>query len=172
MNQTTKKTMIIHEALHARDDVNRLHVSREEGERGLTSIQDSVDASIQRLENYTKKHRWRMITATSNNTDNTNISRTKIIRKHKWEGKQSYGYLKRQICEISHKKNWTWLRKGNLKRETESLLIAAQKSAIRTNNVKARINKTQENSRWRLCGDRDKTNNYIINECSKFAQKG
>ena len=28
---------------------------------------------------------------------------------------------------------------GNLKRETESLLIAAQHNAIRTNNIKARI---------------------------------
>ena len=35
----------------------------------------------------------------------------------------------------------TWLRKGNLYRETESLLITAQNNAIRTNNVKARCNK-------------------------------
>ena len=29
-------------------------------------------------------------------------------------------------------KTWTWLRKENLKRETESLLITAQNNAIRT----------------------------------------
>ena len=52
-------------------------------------------------------------------------------------------------------KTWTWLRKGNLKRETESLLIAAQNNAIRTNNIKARIDKTQQNGKCRLCGDRD-----------------
>ena len=34
--------------------------------------------------------------------------------------------FKRLINNISHDKNWTWLRKGNFKRETESLLIAAQ----------------------------------------------
>ena len=32
---------------------------------------------------------------------------------------------------ISHDKTGTWLRKGNLKREKESLLIAAQNNAIR-----------------------------------------
>ena len=33
-------------------------------------------------------------------------------------------------------------RKGNLKRETESLLIAAQNNAIKINYIKARIDKT------------------------------
>ena len=64
------------------------------------------------------------------------------------------------------------LRKENLKRETESLLIAAQINAIRTNHIKARIGKTQQNNRCRLCGDRDKTINHIISECSKLARKG
>ena len=48
---------------------------------------------------------------------------------------------------------------------------AVQNNAIRTNHIKARIDKTQQNSRCRLCGDRDGTINYIIRECSKLAQK-
>ena len=44
-------------------------------------------------------------------------------------------------------------------------------SAIRTNHIKARIYKTQQNSECRLCGDRDETINQIISECSKLAQK-
>ena len=72
---------------------------------------------------------------------------------------------------MSHDKTWTWLKKGNFKRETESLLIAAQVSAIRTNHIKARIDKTQQNNKCRLCGDRDETINQIIKEYSKLAQK-
>ena len=49
-------------------------------------------------------------------------------KKQKWEEKQIYGYFKWQADEISHEKNWTWRRKGNLKGETESLLIAKQQS--------------------------------------------
>ena len=56
-------------------------------------------------------------------------------------------------------------------RETEYLLIAAQDNAVKTNHIKARINKTQQNSKCRLCGDRDETINHIISECSKLAQK-
>ena len=72
---------------------------------------------------------------------------------------------------ISHDKTWTWLRKGNFKRETESLPIAAQNNAIRTNHIKAKIDKTQQNSKSRLCSDRDETINHIIRECGKLAQK-
>ena len=51
MDQRTRKLMTMHKALHPRDDVDRLYVSRKGG-RGLVSIEDSIDASIQRLEDY------------------------------------------------------------------------------------------------------------------------
>ena len=94
-----------------------------------------------------------------------------ITRKQKWKEKQLYGRFKRLINNISHEKTWTWLIKGNFKRETESLLIAAQNNAIRTNQIKVRIDETQQNSKCRLCGDRDEIINHIISECSKLAQK-
>ena len=49
--------------------------------------------------------------------------------------------------------------------------MAAQNSAIRANHIKARIDKTQQNSKCRLRGDRDETNNHIISECCELAQK-
>ena len=82
--------------------------------------------------------------------------------KQKWEEKQIHGHFKRRINNISHDKTWIWLRKGNFKRETESLLMTAPK---------ARIDKTQQNSKCRVGGDIDETINYIISECSKLAQK-
>ena len=106
-----------------------------------------------------------------NDTDNTMDNRMTINRKQKWEEKQLYGRFKRLINNISHDKTWTGLRKGNFKRETESLLIAAQNNTIRTNYIKARIDKTQKNSKCRLCGNRDETINHIISEWSKLAQK-
>ena len=49
--------------------------------------------------------------------------------------------------------------------------MAAQNNAIITNNINARIDKTQQNSKCRLCGDREETITHIISECSKLAQK-
>ena len=39
------------------------------------------------------------------------------------------------------------------KRETESLLIAAQNNAIKTNYVKVKIDKTQQNLKCILCAN-------------------
>ena len=54
--------MTMHKELHPRDNVDRLYVSKKEGGRGLSSIEDSVDASIQRLEDDIEK-RERGLTA-------------------------------------------------------------------------------------------------------------
>ena len=100
----------MNKALHPRDGVDRLYVSRKEGGRGLASIEDGVDVSIQRLEDYTQKHDGGLITTIRNDTDNTMDNRIIITRKQKWEAKQLYGRFKRLINNISHDKTWIWLR--------------------------------------------------------------
>ena len=73
--------MTMQKALHRRDYVDRLYVSRKDGGRGLASIKDSVDPSIQRLEDYIEKHERGLITAIRNYTDNTIDNRMTITRK-------------------------------------------------------------------------------------------
>ena len=59
--------------------------------RGFASIEDSVGASIQRLENYLQKRGGSLITATRSNTDDTRNNKTEITKKHKKsEEKQLY----------------------------------------------------------------------------------
>ena len=100
-------------ALHPRNDVDRLYVSRKEGRRELASIEDNVDASIQLLEDYREKHEGGLITAIRNDTDNTMDNWMTIIRKQKGQRKQPNGRFKRLINNISDDKTWTCLRKGN-----------------------------------------------------------
>ena len=69
--------MTMHKALHHRDDIHRLYVSRKERTRALVNIEDNVDASIQRLEDYIEKYG-----AIRNNIDNTKANRTKITGKN------------------------------------------------------------------------------------------
>ena len=73
----------------------------------------------------------------------------------------------RQTDEISHEKTWAWLRKENLRRETEPLRITAQNNDMRINYIEEEINTTQQNSKCRYCGDRDETNHHIINKYRK-----
>ena len=76
----------MHKALHPRDDVDRLYVSRNKGGRGFANIEDCVEASIQRLKDYIGKHKRGLITAIRNGTDNTMNSRI-TTRKQKLEDK-------------------------------------------------------------------------------------
>ena len=68
-------------------------------------------------------------------------------------------------------RHWLWLQEGGLKRETETLIMAAQEQAVRTNLVKVKIDKTQEDSTCRMCGKADESINHLLSECSKMAQK-
>ena len=82
---------------------------------------------------------------------------------------------KRRIFQATNKQNLTRdnldiAEKGNLKKETESLLIATENNnAIRTDYEKAKIGMTQQNNKRRLCGDRDEIINYMITSCTKWA---
>ena len=50
----------------------------------------------------------------------------------------------RQTKEVRSDQCWAWLHNGDLKRETESLIVAAQDQSIRTNLVKAKMTKARE----------------------------
>ena len=94
MDQKIRKIMTRHKALHPRDDIDRLYILRKEGGRGLASTEDSVDTSIQRLQDYVEKHEGGLITPTRNNADNMKTTRMTITRKQKLEEKQLYRHFK------------------------------------------------------------------------------
>ena len=52
----------------------------------------------------------------------------------------------RQTKEVRSDQCWAWLPNGDLKRETESLIVTAQNQSMRTNLVKAKIDKSQGDS--------------------------
>ena len=81
MDLRTRKLMTMHKALPPRNDVDRLYVSRKKGWRGLASIKDTVDASIQRLEDYIENHERGLNTDIRNDTDSTIDDRMTTTRK-------------------------------------------------------------------------------------------
>ena len=60
-------------------------------------------------------------------------------------------------AKISKEKMWTFLQKGNLMKEIESLRIATQTNVIKTNYIKTRNYNTQQNRKCTLCGDKHET---------------
>ena len=110
----------MHKALHSKDNIDRLYVSRKVSGRGLASIEDSVNAAIRGLEDNIKKTKEKLFSAISNSADkgkqnNNNKDRkmgrkTTVFQATNWRTVTRHGY-----------------RRENLKGETESPLIAAQK---------------------------------------------
>ena len=150
--------------------------------KGKLQILENIDAdSIKqaimwmyphmRTWDYIKKNKKEQIKAANKITDNIKTNRTTKTRKQKWKEKQLYGYFKRQTSENSNKNTWTWLRKGNLKSDTESLIIAAQRNGRRTSCLKTQIDNIQRNCKYRLYGDGDETVNHIQSEWSKLVEK-
>ena len=58
-----------------------------------------------------------------------------------------------------------------MKRETESLIVAAQNQSIRTNLIKAKIDKSQGDSLCRVCRKVDESIDHIFSGCTKLTQK-
>ena len=85
----------------------------------------------------------------------------------KW--KKLHGRSFNQIEEVAGEEILPRLRDGSLKREIESLIMAAHEKAIRTNAIKAKIDKTQGESKCRLCGKVDETVRHIVCECPMLA---
>ena len=75
-------------------------------------------------------------------------------RTEDWSEKQLHGQFKRETEDLSGV-SWNWIRTGELKKETEGLIFAAQDQALRINAVKARIENQNVSSRSRMCVSHD-----------------
>ena len=116
------------------------------------------------------KRIWRQSNEYGGESESEFKTQKKNERKQSWKERMLHGQFLTQTDEEARKKRWLWLRSTGIKRETESLIMAAQEQAIRTNGIKAKIDKTQEESKCRMCGRVDETVNHVLSECRKMAQ--
>ena len=181
LDRITRKLMTMHDTLHPKSNVDRLNIPRKEGGRGLQDVKETVKLTNLGLENYVKESRERLL-ATARSVDINlmeSIQETAIeTRKQKKEErtisseeKMLHGQFVRQNKEVGNQDRWQWLRNWSLKCETESLIFAAQEQAIRTNVIKGKIDKSQEQTKCRMCSKADETINHIVSECAKLAQR-
>ena len=77
----------------------------------------------------------------------------------------------RQTEEVRSNQCWASLQNGDLKRETETLIVAAQNQSIKTNLVQAKIDKSQGDSLCGVCRKVDESKDHMVSGCSKVAQK-
>ena len=152
IDRKTRKLFTIYGALHPKSDVDRLYTPRKKGGRGLISTEDCAELAIRALEVYVHGKAERLIQAARGDKIDGLEAASALKRSKKekrledWEKKVLHGQYLRQTKEVKSDQSWAWLHNGDLKRETESLIVAAQNQCIRTSLVKAKIDKSQGDS--------------------------
>ena len=132
IDRKTRKLFTIYGALHPKSDVDRLYIPWKEGGRGLISIEDCVKLAIRDLEVYVHGSEERLIQAArGDKTDG--LETASVLKRSKkekrledWEEIVLHGQYLRQTKQVRSDQCWAWLQNGDLKRETESLIVAAQ----------------------------------------------
>ena len=116
----------------------------------MISIEDCVELATRSLEVYVHGSEERLIQAArGDKIDGLEaVSVLKRSKKEKrleeWEEKVIHGQYLRQTEEVRSDQCWAWFQNGDVKRETESLIVAAQSQSIRTNLLKTRLTKARE----------------------------
>jgi hypothetical protein len=176
-DRRTRKLITKYNGMHPRSDTDRLYVHREKGGRGLMSIEDTVRYEANSLKRYTERSDVQLIRNGGKHIkSDSNVSKEEYREKQKtdkyegWTTKPMNGQHVRDTREQAAEETWTWMKRGSLKRETESLIVAAQDQALRTNYRKTKIEKTSNDPKCRLCKEKDETVSHLVSECSKIAQ--
>ena len=133
LNRRTRKFITMHGELHLKSDIDRVYLSKEMGGRGLRMEENNlrwyVRNSVEPLIEGVKAAE----TIECNDTVNKKEFKQSWMREKKEIGKNKrmYGHFVTEMPEATdEKETWSWLRKANLKAETEAMLCAAQEQAI------------------------------------------
>ena len=133
------------------------------------SLDKLMEENCYKLDKLSKKKKWTLNDYIKNSTEHAlkavsdeellkvNESKSEYHKKElknrleRWQSKPLYGqYLQDNKDKTDNDITWSWLKNGELKKETEGFLIAAQDQALRTNAVKTNIDLVTEDSKCRL----------------------
>ena len=168
VDRCARKRITMYKGMHPRSDVDRLYVERNKGGRGLMSVEDVIRYESHNLTQYTRgseteiiRKAGLMIKVDSVQCSQEYKNEQKETRLKNWKSKAMNGQHLRETEENSAKETWQWMKRGSLKRETESLIIAAQGQALRIHYRKAKIKKVPMNRRTD-CAKRKKKPSAIL----------
>ena len=139
-------TTNLHHALHLQADIDRLYFKRSEGGRGLMSVEDSANSEIYRLSRYVEGCNGSLLEAVYKEevlrcyAKSCEAESLQQERKERFQGKQLHRDFWRNTL-VRDKTTWEWLKKGRLKKEMDSMIIAAQDQVLRTNSMKRIIDR-------------------------------
>ena len=152
------------------------YLQRCEGGRGLLALEDCVQVEVHSLEKYLSTSKEKILKEVSRSRiiENNKCGRSKeeVHKEHqeKYEGKPLHGQFRKATEVAGSKTSWDWLKKGYLKKETESTIVAAQDQALCTRTLRNVVYGENVQSICCVCAVADETVAHTISEYPKLAQ--
>ena len=177
LDRKTRKLMTMYGAQHPKADVDRMYLKRCDGGRGLIGVEDCVQADVNSFDKYVSVSEEKMLkeVSLSSTLENKRQRNSKEDIQNKdqedYESKVLHGKFRKATEKVKGNKSWDWLKKGYMKKETESTIIAAQDQALCTRNMRKVVYGENVDSTCRVCDSADKTVAHIVAEFRKLAQK-
>ena len=130
MDRKTRKVLNMYQALHPRSNVDRLNLPCSEGGKDLLSLKECVNAEKRSLGQYLKMNEdkwlrsaWEEGLIKEDGDPQVFKERTSKSRKEDWQNKPMHGRFLRQTKDLSSNDTWQWLQRGELKKETEGMIM-------------------------------------------------
>ena len=178
MDVKTRKTLTMNGAFHPRASVDRLYLRRREGGRGLLSVEECVQAEMKGLWEYVSESTEPMLQEVNKEDMFVRGERKDAYQKklreqrmHGFENKSLHGKFRSSTKEVADERSWEWLKAGYVKKGTEAIITAAQDQALRTNWIKAKIDKQDCSPLCRLCHKEDESAMHIASGCEVLAKR-
>lgn len=184
----TRTMFTRHRAHHPRSAIERFHLPRREGGRGVPSARIRHYAQVQNLREYfleraqgSRLHRAIVVSDMCtplrlNDGEYDPSMRVPGVEglKQKWKAKPLHGKYITTLdrTDIDATASQSWLCTGNIFTETEGFIAAIQDQVIMTRAYKKRIlGENIGNIKCRMCGEKEETLDHLMAGCSVMAPK-
>ncbi|XP_044762032.1 uncharacterized protein LOC123319228 [Coccinella septempunctata] len=184
IDQRMRATLTKYGILHPNSAIERVHLPRKEGGRGLGSIEEACRKENESVSNFFEKnnhlpvHKWVVdqTSAASSSHQGTSEMEEEVDYlenlRRRWQTKALHGnfYSSLHQNEVDLESTNMYLMKGYLYPQTEGTLFAIQDQVVPTRNYSKFILKQQlNNTKCRLCDCVEETVQHLSSGCSAIA---
>ena len=138
-----RKLMTMNGSLHPKGNVGRLYLTGKEGGREPIICEECLNVEVQNLDKHlSESEEWMSkFAAGEKRLSEVEVpdvfkKRLKEEKRSQWLEKPLHGRFVKDTEKVSTERTWQWLKGGHLKKETESMVCAAQEQALRVNSKK------------------------------------
>ena len=176
MDIDTRKALTLHGAFHRNSTVHRLYMKRDEGGRGLLSVESCVRAEeIGLSEHVLASDEW-MLKAVSETmsveeTKKDYLERVAKERKESLMQMKYHGQWLKDVEGVADERSWQWVKGGFLSKGVESFVFAAQEKCIGIRYWHGTVGKAKLEKKCRGCGEGNELVPHLTSCCSGLRQR-